>query len=102
MNLVGVGVVFRDEAGSYAGDFIRKLPHATNPRMVELMATQDGILWDVQRHWQHVVQDIGSLKKGSSPTDLLVKDIREGLRVFVESKIHYQRFFYKTVCFLDF
>ncbi|CAN6720627.1 unnamed protein product [Malus baccata var. baccata] len=108
VNLVGVGVVFHDEAGSYAGDFVLKLPHATNPRMVELMATRDGILWD---------------------------DIKDGLRVFVESKvchvrrsanvvahcmakftlssdfnsiglrnlqIHYQRFFYKTLCFLDF
>lgn len=42
---------FCDEAGSYAGDFVWKLPHATNPIMVELMAARDGILWAVQRHW---------------------------------------------------
>ena len=34
-----------------------------------------------------MVQDIGSLKNDFSPTDLLVEDIREGLRVFVESKV---------------
>ncbi|RXI07952.1 hypothetical protein DVH24_014518 [Malus domestica] len=77
---------------SYVGGFVQKIPHVTNLNMVEPMAARDGILWVVQWHWQQSFWSVTPYRwfktlKGFSPTDILVEDIREGLRVFVESKV---------------
>ncbi|KAB2635564.1 hypothetical protein D8674_026098 [Pyrus ussuriensis x Pyrus communis] len=72
-NVGGVGVVFRDEVGSYARGFIRQISPASNPTMVELISVCEG----------H--PDL------SSPMDLLVEDIRVSLWGFMDSQVCYVR-----------
>lgn len=92
----GIGVVFRDEASNYARGFVRKINHANNPYTVELMAIREGLYWAMQRNMQciilendalQVVQGVGSLKRGSSSSDLLLDDVQECLRGFGSSKM---------------
>ncbi|CAN6704515.1 unnamed protein product [Malus baccata var. baccata] len=92
----GIDVVFQDEAGSYAGGFVRKINHVNNPYTVDLMAAGEGLYWAMQWSMQfiilesdalQVVQGVGSLKQGSSSSDLLLDDVRECLRGFGSSKI---------------
>lgn len=100
-NLGGVGAVFRDEAGSYAGGFVRQI-HASSPTMVELLTVRDGLCWTMQRNLLRiilesdslqVVQAIGSLQKGSSHMNLLVEDICVSIWRLEASQIcHIRRF----------
>ncbi|CAN6713261.1 unnamed protein product [Malus baccata var. baccata] len=78
----GIGVVFRDKVGSYAGGSFVELPI-------------EGLHWALQRNVQciilecdalQVVQGVGSLKRGSSSSDLLLEDVQEYLRCFGSSK----------------
>ncbi|KAB2635566.1 hypothetical protein D8674_026100 [Pyrus ussuriensis x Pyrus communis] len=93
-----VGGVFREEADSYAGGFVRKISHALNPTMVELLAVREGVRWAANRNLARfivesdslqVVQAIGNRIQGSSLIDLLVEDIHALLRVFVDSQVCY-------------
>lgn len=71
--------------------FARKIPHATNPLTIEILAAREGLGLAIQHNWQHVimesdalqvVQAIGSLNCGSSATRLLLDDIKTSLRGF--------------------
>ncbi|RXH95763.1 hypothetical protein DVH24_008263 [Malus domestica] len=59
------------------------------------MAAREGLHWALQRNVQcislecdalQVVQGVGSLKRGSSSSDLLLEDVQEYLRCFGSSK----------------
>lgn len=58
----GIGVVFRDEAGSYARGFICKIPHVTDPYTTEILTACEGLHLVIQRHRQHVILENDALQ----------------------------------------
>lgn len=50
-----MGGVFRDEAGSYAGRFVRKISPALNHTTVELLAVREGVRWVADRNLARVI-----------------------------------------------
>lgn len=50
LNVGGVGGVFHDKVGIYAGGFVRQISPASSPTMVEFLAVRKGICWVVERN----------------------------------------------------
>lgn len=61
-NVGGVGGVFCDEFGSYARGFVRQIPSASSPTMVEFLAVREGIHWAAERNLDRVIVECDSLQ----------------------------------------
>ncbi|XP_070672474.1 uncharacterized protein [Malus domestica] len=81
----GIGVVFHDEAGTYVGGFICKIPHAIDPYTVEILAARASLHQVAQWHWRLVILESDALQVvqalhgphcGVSTTSLLIEDVR--------------------------
>lgn len=104
----GIGVVFRDKAGSYDGGFASWVPHAINPLTAKILATHDGLDLAAQRNCQQVilecdalqvVQAIGSLISDPSDPGLLIEDIKTSLRDFASTRVTHVRKFANVVAY---
>ncbi|RXI01388.1 hypothetical protein DVH24_014737, partial [Malus domestica] len=61
-NVGGVGGVFRDEAGSYAGGFVRQIPSASCSTMVEFLAVHEEICWAMEMNLDRIIVECDSLQ----------------------------------------
>ncbi|XP_068337725.1 uncharacterized protein [Pyrus communis] len=61
-NMGGVGGVFRDKTGSYAGGFVCQIPYASCFTMVKFLAVREGIRWAVERNLDCIIVECDSLQ----------------------------------------
>lgn len=96
----GIGVVFWDEAGSYAGGFTRKISHVISPNIVEILTAREGFRLTSRFSWTQiivecdalqVVQAIGSLTCDSFAHGLLFEEIKYSLRGFDSARVQHVR-----------